>query len=395
MFSTPRRPGRKQAPGLDLVLLLLLLSAAAAGCQHGRGRTLLAEGKLAEVLETVRPVDAVGHVLRARALRRMGRLREARTELLLGRSRDTRSAELHKWLGFVELELGNEGAALAALERALALGPRQTCVRRAVARLLLRRAHYRSDPGLGLLQQAEARREISRAARLDPCLEARAARLREALRGRPPPDRHQRRGRARCPGVPLALEEGRDLPPPRGPARCRLQRPTQLRERARSRYLLLGCEGVQVARRLERYGCLGDAYRIWLELAREAPTDPRWPLQAARVLLVQGKVQQAKHHLLSHVFLTKEKATAQIAVARLLLRVGLKSRAARAAIDAISFVERLDQQLELIRIIKLAGFSNQARKVAQITIEATWPDVGTARVKRLVEEAIRVSGDPR
>jgi hypothetical protein len=113
------------------------------------------------------------------------------------------------------------------------------------------------------------------------------------------------------------------------------------------------------------------------------------------VLLAQGRVKQADHHLLSHVFLAREKATAQIAVARTLLRAGLKSRAARAAIGAISFVKRLDQQLELIRIIKLAGYLEQAREVARITIEARWTAVDAVRVKQLVEEAIGVSGAPR
>lgn len=386
MASTPRCY-RAVAP--------LLLCVVAGGCQHGRGRTLLAEGKLAEVLESVRPVDAAAHVLRARALRRMGKLREARTELLLGRTRDARSADLHKWLGFVELELGSEGAALAALERALTLSPHQTCLKRAIGRLLLRRARYRSDPGLGLLQLEEAHREIARAKGLDPCLGARADRLQESLRSHFGSGRYQRRGRARCPGLPEALEVGRELPLPKAPTRCKLRRPAQLLERARSRYLLLGCEGVQVARRLERYGCLEHAYRLWYELAQEAPTDPRWPLQAARVLLAQGKVQQANHHLLSHVFLAKERAAAQIAVARMLIRAGLKSRAARAAIEAISFVKRLDQQLELIRIIKLAGYLDQAREVARFTLEAKWPAVGPARVKQLVEEVISVSEDPR
>jgi len=367
--------------GWRSALICTLLLPLSSCTSHQAARRLLEQGRLDEVLRTVRPVDAEAHVLRARALRRKGRLRAARTELLLGRARDERSANVHLTLGFIELALGEEGAAVRSLRRALELRPGQRCLRRAVAALLLRRAAYRGAPGPGLLEHDEARRDRAEAVALDPC------QRRVDLPSLAPP-------RAVCPGPPRGLDHRRPLAAPRRRG-CGIARPGALVERLQRRALLLGCSGAQLALRLEAAGCVGAALVVWEGLVQEAPGDPRWSIEAARADLALGRPARAEQLMQRHVYKSKDRAAALLNVAMVWLHAGQARKAGRSAVDAVPFARTLNQHVEAIRVLRAAGQREQARQLRTITLETSWPAMSRERLIDVVDQAMRVLPSPK
>jgi tetratricopeptide (TPR) repeat protein len=373
---------RAPLPGwTPLALLLALATLACDGVR--RGRELLERNRPAEALAAPRPASAAAFVVRARALRRLGRLDRARTELLLALSLDGRSAEAHNLLGLVEAQLGNRGAALSSLERAVRLEPGRVCARRELSRLLLWRAFYRLQIG----QRDEAREELERVRELNPCLAPRvAAMLRLVEQRRRPGDVGGVRG---CPGVP-ALRAAR--PPRRGP--CELELPARLVRALERRELLLGCRGAQLALRLEARGCVAAARSVWEALAREGPSDPRWPLQVARALIVEGQPGRVEPLLTSHVFLSEDRADGLLGAARMLEAVGRRRSAARRAVEALPHARRLSQQLESLRILRRIGSPDQIRQAARVVEERGW-DLPRPRLRRLIHAAIGARRTPR
>jgi tetratricopeptide (TPR) repeat protein len=356
--------------------LCIALLLALQGCApHRAARRQLEQGRLDDVLRAVRPVDAEAHVLRAQALRRKGRLRAARTELLLGRARDERSANVHLLLGFVELELRQEGAALRSLRRALALRPDQRCLRRAAGLLLLRRAAYREAVGPRPLSQGASKRDRDEALALDPCLE------RAALARLTP-------SHAVCPGAPGGLDHRRSLPAPRGRG-CSVTRPAEQVRRLQRRELLLGCRGPRLALRLEAAGCVGAALSVWQRLASEAPGDPRWSIEAARAELALGRSARAEQLMQRYVHGAQDRAAALLDVAAVWLHAGSSRKAGRAAVDAIPFAQELEQHLTAIKVLRAAGQEDQARQLCKITLAASWPNVSRERLIDLVEQTLR------
>ena len=359
------------------VALVLLVAAAQLSCGGvRRGRQLLGQGRPQEALSAARPVSAPAFVVRARALRRLGRLRQARTELLLALSLDRRSADALAVLGRVEAQLGNRGAAVAALERALRLDPTRACLRRELARLLVWRAWYRIHPGPGLNQVADARAELERVRELDPCLHQKTARIFEKA-----PQISQQAALPDCPGVP-ALPASR-LPWP-GP--CSLRDAGKRAASLLRRELLVGCRGAALALELEAHGCVAAAGSLWEALSQEAPNDARWPLQVARALILQGHEARSEALVMNHVFLSEDRASALNGAARMLEAVGKPRRAARRAVEALAHAKRLEQQLDALRILARTGAPGQLRQAMKVVEKSGW-DLPGPRLRRLMESA--------
>jgi tetratricopeptide (TPR) repeat protein len=331
------------------------------------GRRLLAQGRAAEVLRVVRPVEPKGYIIRAEALRRLGRLADARREAKIGVAIGQGSSDGFRVLGQIEAASGNLGAALKALERSLELDPEQRCVRRDVARLLIWRAWFRTDPCAGLMQLDDARRELGRARNLEPCFAPQIVHLERSMgRGScPAGDRPP----TRCEGISDGLRPNRPLP--RG--RCVLPDASGLVRRLKQKGVLLGCAGPRAALALERAGCTAAAKAIWEELGREAPADPRWVLQQARIHLTDGALARARAKILDYVYLSvKERAAAMLSVARVLLLAGHAKLAARWAIEALPAADRLEQQLEAVGLLRRCGFDRQVQRGARVVMSTQW-----------------------
>jgi tetratricopeptide (TPR) repeat protein len=334
----------------------------------------LAEDRAKAALEAPRPASGAAFVVRAEALRRLGRLDRARTNLLLALSLDERSVDAHGLLGLVEAQLGNRGAALSSLERAIQLDPGRVCLRRELSRLLLWRAYYRVHLG----QRDEAEEDLSRVAELNPCLAPRA----EAMLAQSQGGEAARGGAAGCPGVPRLAPT---RPVHRGP--CELKSPRRHVRALERRELILACRGAQLALRLEAKGCLAVARSVWEALAREGPSDARWPLQVARVLILEGQAARAEPHLTNHVFLSEDRSDALLRAARMLETVGRRRSAARRAVDALPHASRLEQQLEALRILRRTGSAEQLRQAARVVEERGWK-LPAPRLRRLIHAAI-------
>jgi len=350
-------------------LALVLL----AGCQGTawHGRRLLRQGQPARVLTEVRAAGSDAFVVRGAALRQLGRAREARTSLLIGLSLDPRSAAGHHELAVVEAALGNWGAALAELEKVDELAPGRACVRRDLALLLLWRAAFRRGVG----QTRDARADRKRALELAPC-----------LAGAPV-------GRRPCASSSAPPSVERPLPP----RRCSLRRPSRLLEALARRDLLLACRGPALALRLESAGCPAHARAVWEALAREAPADPRWPLEVARMLLVGGRTgdrRRAELYLTNHVFLSDDRTAALIGVARTLEQTGFRRAATRRAVQALALAGSLDQAVAALRAVARTGTASQVQEAARVVLEASWRSP-RRRVQRMVEAVTPGGRAPR
>jgi hypothetical protein len=335
-------------PRRELVALALVVGIGLAGCQARDGERLLRQGRFEELLRRVRATGPTSYWLRARALRGLGRPQAARTELLIGLVLDESSAEGHRLLGELEAELGEEGAALAELQRALEVDSRQLAVRRLVARLLVRRAVLRAG-ALGSV--AEAKDDLRLARRLDPGLQVSEATLASASSASG--------DTARCPGPPSDLSRA---PVAVGRA-CVLRRPERLLLRLQRRALLVGCQGAQLARRLAAAGCRGEALEVWAALMAEAPSDPRWPLEAARMQLALGRERQATLTLVDHVYLSRDRAAGLLQAARTLIAGGAQQLGARLAVEAAMFTRRREQIDELVELLRQAGLTAEAEEI--------------------------------
>jgi len=327
-----------------------------------------------EVLRTVRPVTAGDLVARAAALRQLRHLDQARTELLIAVSQDSGSAAGYRLLGLVEAKLGHRGAAVAALERSLALEGEHLCTRRELARLLLWRAWYRV---LVLKQGRDARSDLARVRRLDPCLKDAAGRVLALLE-------QPSRPLLACPGIPAGLRP--DRPRARGP--CRIERPNRLVESLLQRELLAACSGARLALRLEAAGCSQQALDLWQALAAEAPSDPRWPLELGRLYMLRGEVTRAEQRFETHVYLSRDRAGALLAVARMLEALGQRAAAARYAVEALALATGLDRQLQALRILARNGTAEQVEQAARVVLARRWK-VSPQRVRELVRAASR------
>jgi len=358
---------------------LALLAALACGCL-AEGERLLRAGKTAEVLRRVRPVSAAACRLRAAALRAERRPQAARDELRLALLHDERSADTHRVLGYVEAELGAAGAAVEHLGRSLELKARQPAVRTALAGLLLQRARLRVDPAVGLLERDEARRDLERAAALDPQLARRAAPLLEAATHTSQP---AGAAPSACPGPPPGLS-GRGIP---GAGRCTLRGAAKLALENARRHLLVGCAGPGLALRLEDAGCREEALSIWAALEAEAPGDPRWPLQAGRVLLGLGRDAEARLRFTDHLFLASDRGAALLGVARLLLSGGRRREAAGHAADSLPFATSLGQQLEALSLLVACGEKGGVREARELVLARGW-GLPAERLRALIEAAL-------
>lgn len=326
----------------------MVIGLCCVGCgARAPGAALLTQGRYQEVLRTVRPVDQQAAWIRACAWWRLGKKADTRKELLVGLSRDRRSATGHRLLGSVEAHMGFRGAALRHLQRSLELEPDQPAVRRAVAWLLLRRALQRVGQGMGPHQKTEAQGDVRGAISLLPPVKPRACAISSYI------SRHRPKGATRssssCPGPPPELAR-REATPPRQ-KRCRISSPTRTLEKIRREHLLVSCRGAQEALRLEQHGCLPPAGEIWTALIEEAPADPRWYLMAARNLLVRGKPARARQQLIHHLYLSGDRGAALLDQARVLLGAGYGRRAARRAVEAMAFIKdgpRLAEARELL-----------------------------------------------
>ncbi len=320
---------------LWLVTLCLL---GGAGCGGGHpGAALLSKGRYQQVLRTVRSVDQRSAWIRACARWRRGDARETRKELLLGLAMDRRSATGHRLVGSVEAHLGFRGAALRHLQRSLELDPRQPAVRRAVARLLLRRALQRVGPGMGPHQKKEAAADVEQAMGVSPALQPKACAI-SAYIARSRPDSVAGQG-ATCPGPPPAALARATTAAISRPARCRVKQPTRLLDKIHREHLLVSCGGAQAALHLEQQGCLQEAGAIWSAMSAEAPADPRWYLMTARNLLARGEPARARQQLIHHLYLTRDRAGALLVQAELLLKMGYGKLAARRAVEAMAFIK--------------------------------------------------------
>lgn len=363
---------------------LALLLAGMVGCGGGPRELPLGKAALERALGQLRPDSA--HSLRIRACLkwRLGQRRPARREALIGLLVDPSSAAGCRQAGAMELALGKPGAALALLERAHAQDVKDPAVRQALASLLLTRAEHRVTPRVGLLQLDQAGLELRRAVRIHPAFGPRACRIKAQLEwakqqtSRPGGWSSLRRlggdpfrDNVNCPGPPRGL--GASLPAlsPRE-YKCKLPRPTSFLPRLRRRYLLLGCAGAQLGLRLERWGCLDQALEVWEALATEAPGDPRWPLQAARVHLARGEAARAEPLLTSHVFLAPGRSQAMLAAARIQLLAGNKAHAARRATRAVELAADPVQALAGIKLMGEAGYAEEAR-LTLIRVAARFP----------------------
>jgi len=363
------------------------------GCRpHHRGRQLLQQGRLLQVLEQVRPVEPEAFWLRACALWRLGRLKEARKELQVGLAVDEDSVEGHRMLGLLWLRLGHEGAALHHLQRALQLCDGLPRVKKNVVKLLLRRAALRLDTRVGLLQAKEVEQDLQQVLALEPRSRTEACALRARARRMKVPLKtfaERRvllsaggRGGAACAGPPKDLPDALN----RGGivGRCGLQDPGRFLRELRQRHLLVGCFGAQTALRLEAHGCLSSAREIWDAMHQEAGSDPRWSLLLARNLLLQGQRAGAAKMLaqtlasradmfLEHtIHASPERAEALLSVARVLSVTGHPRKAARKAVEAMVFATSLDQNLRAITRINAAGLKDQAREASRLVLEKSW-----------------------
>lgn len=356
------------ARGTCLAIVILALAGCRGTAWHGR--ELLRQGHPARVLTEVRAAGSDAFIVRGAALRQLGRAREARTSLLIGLSLDPRSATGHHELAVVEAALGSWGGALAALETAEALAPGRACVRRDLALLLLWRAAFRRGVG----QRRDALVDRERALDLAPCLA-------DAPVGRVP-----------CgAGASPALE--RPLPP----RRCSLRRPSRFLAALARRELLLACRGPTLALRLESAGCPAHARAVWEALAREAPADPRWPLEVARMLLVGGRSddrRRAELYLTNHVYLSGDRAAASIRVARTLEQTGFHRAATRRAVQALALAEGLDQAVAALRAVARTGTASQVQEAARVVLGTEWGAPGR-QVQRIVEAITRGGQAPR
>lgn len=352
----------RRTTAFGCLLLALPIGCASRNVTSRR----LAQTAPARVLKTIRPASAPAMFQRARALQRLGRLSRARSEVLLGLSMDPRSAQGNWLLGWLELELGNRGTALRALERSLKLDRKQACAKRVLARLLVLRARQRR-------QLEEAVPDLDRAVELDPCLRPRI----EALR------RSWRRSRGDTCGMDAVAP---DRPLPR--QGCRIQRPGRFLERLKQRRQLLGCDAWRLVLRLLEHGCLRQARKVLVALAQEEPSRPRWALELGRVELALGHLSRADQHLMSYTYLRSgHRAEAMLVVAMLMRMSGHCRQAARQAVESMTFASSLQQQLEALRIIRLCGMRRQAAQAGQVVIERGW-SLSPERIERLVEQAL-------
>ena len=367
--------------------LALVLVVAVAGC-GGPARPPGTVEALQAALKQTRPDSAAN--LRSRACLKwsLGRVESARREALLALLVDPKSAPGCRQAGALELALGQPGAALTLLERAHAAKPGDPAARAALAALLLARAEQRMDPVVGLLQLGAAGQDLRLAVSLDPALRPRAcgarARLDDlrrqvqawggwerlrALGGEP------FRDNVACPGPPRGL--GPDLGPMAKKPSCGLADPGSYLPRLRRRYLLLGCAGAQLGLRLERWGCLDPALEVWQALAVEAPADPRWPLQAARVHLARGEPERAEPLLTSHVFLSPDRTAAMLATARVQLQAGFKARAARRAARAADLALTRQAAEAAIGLLREAGYRKEAEQAHARLAARRWRELAT------------------
>jgi len=360
-------PGRIVAAFATVALPLL------TGCHTsvGRGWTLL-DRHPEEVLRTVRPVGSSALIVRGAALRRLGRLDAARSELLMALSMDERSARGQALLGLVQLQLGHRGAAMKALHRSVTLAPGQICVRRELARLLVWRAWYRVAPGLH--QVAEAEQDLVRAESLDPCLRPRVARLRRELKQGPALD-----GAARCPGIPALRWSV-------APPRCGVAHASRQVDDLLRREVLVACHGPRLALDLERSGCTEQALHLWQAMAAEAPRDPRWPLHVAWIHLQRGDPSRAQPFITASLYLSADRGAALIDLAQMLEIAGQPARAGRRAVEALAMATHLEQQLEALHILRRCGSAEQLHQGAQVVLESTWP-LPAERLRELVRRA--------
>ncbi len=366
---------------------LTLLLAGLLGCGGPVEPPTTAAG-LEQALAALRPDSPANLRGRACLKWRLGRTESARREAVLALLVDPGSASGCRQAGALELALGQPGAALSMLERAHKKGRKDKVVRAALAALLLTRAEQRMDPVAGLLQLGQAEADLRRAVTLDPELRARACALRARLerlkRTALDPDGWARlraqggepfRGNVACPGPPRGL--GADLGPLIKKPRCGLDNPRSYLPRLKRRYLLMGCAGAQLGLRLERWGCLEPALEVWQALADEAPADPRWPLQAARAHLARGEPERAEPLLTSHVFLSRDRAAAMLATARVQLQAGQKTRAARRAARAAELALTLEGGRAAVALMEQAGHIKEAALVRARLSSKKWRELGT------------------
>ncbi|MCC6749453.1 MAG: hypothetical protein IT371_17445 [Deltaproteobacteria bacterium] len=277
-----------------------VLAASASACSTQRaGRDLLAAGKPAEALGLLRGGSAEGLRLRALALRGAGRLAQARLELRISLALEELSAEAHRNLGYLEAHEGRLGAARRHLARSLELDPRQ--------------------PGLRAVLETLGRRR----------------------------NRLGRRCAPRVPELPETVAGGGACPSPAAAGR----RVRELEERAP----LLGCEGPALALALEREGCRAAALALWRSLRRESPGDERWAYAEGRLLLSEGRRDEALLHLLDAAYLAKRRGRASLRIGRLLLGAGEKALAAQRAVEALVLAEDADERLTATRLLRDAA----------------------------------------
>jgi tetratricopeptide (TPR) repeat protein len=349
--------------------ILLVVVLGGTGCLDAD--RLLREGRAPELLARVRPVRAIDYRRRALALRAVGRPRQAAEELRIAVVLDPGSAESHRALGFVEAQLGMRGAALRAFEQAHQLDRRDPTSRAALARLLIARGYQRSEVAAALA-------DLARAVELDPSARSLAGLARRPAQGRG----------GICPGPPSSSRPG-ILPP----ARCKLEAPIRLLEQLERRDLLVECQGAQLATRLLAAGCPRVALAIWERLEREAPSDPRWPLQAGAAWLSLGEVERARLRFVEASFLSRDRPAALLTIARLHLEARLPRLAGGYTVDALAFPLSLGQRVEAVRLLAASGHPEQAREVARAALDAARA-VG-ARVEERVRLELEAAGSPR
>ncbi len=360
----------------SVTLAVAVAVAGAAACAPAPARLPTDTAGLKRLVEEERAADPAALLRRSCALWRLGQRERAAREARLSLVMAPRWAAAHLRVALMEQALGNAGAATVLAERAQRLDPDMPGARAALARLLLQRADQRTDPVIGLLQIQAAEADLGRAAALAPALNGEACRLgarikrlkdqladpvargRLIARGGDP-----FRGTVACPGPPRGL--GLDLGPLKAAPRCTLARPGRFLDRVRRRYALVGCAGAQLAVRLERWGCLDAAAAVWSALADEAPADPRWPLQQARILLARGSLDRAAPLLTSHVYLAADRQAAMLTAAEVQLQAGDRAGAGRRATMALDLARTPAAAAAAVALLRRAGFEQEAEQAAR------------------------------